>query len=531
MTTKDHLIELIKLAKTFYERFKKEEEKLPSYINIIDEIGANENSHTRFLVALFNYKDKDGKRSTIKSFFNFFNISTDKIDITNRVYFNKRCKINDINRYADVYFVQKSKDLKNGIGLIIENKIKGAKDQPNQVDDYVSAMINEGIPPENIHIFYLIEQYNKNTPIEKPELKTNKEYNKKGEYEQNYRLITYKEHILPWLKDKLLPSIPYKETNIINNIEIYISHFKHCFGMIEDRNKIQLNILYNTPQIKKCSLQELYKLDADLDNIFQDELKKHFDTFQENQNQFILKQDKDKTRNKYIKLELVKNENLINITLDSKTEEMLPDIGYIQDGGYYKILERYDFEEIEQALKRFYELRNRDDIQEWIGYPLNNKILDDSILETVRNIITLQSAVKALIADKKRIIMTTFSQICLSKDLNHQKEYSPFDFDRSYYCCIDKKKKLSIWCELQINTEPVFTVGIAFDDGDNKKAKKYRTHTPYTPNINNLKVKSEVGCGYVWAWTFKDLDIDKLSNKIESELPNTLDSLKSIIPV
>lgn len=63
------------LSETYYNKYQEENEKLPYYINIIDEIRANENGHTRLLVKLFNYKDKNGIRIIIKSFLNFFNIN------------------------------------------------------------------------------------------------------------------------------------------------------------------------------------------------------------------------------------------------------------------------------------------------------------------------------------------------------------------------------------------------------------------------------------------------------------------------
>ena len=194
---------------------KKKNEKLPYYINIIDEIRANENGHTRLLVKLFNYKDKNGIRIIIKSFLNFFNINTNHIEITNESHFNMTCKVEGRNRYADISFYQKTADNKS-IGVIIENKINGAEDQEDQVDDYITDLImNKHINAENIYIFYLIDQIDKNSPKQKPLLKTNDDYNEGKKLEKNYSLITYKNHILPWLKEKLLPSIVYKEKRFL----------------------------------------------------------------------------------------------------------------------------------------------------------------------------------------------------------------------------------------------------------------------------------------------------------------------------
>lgn len=82
------------------------------------------------------------------------------------------CKVEGRNRYADISFYQKTADNKS-IGVIIENKINGAEDQEDQVDDYITDLImNKHINAENIYIFYLIDQIDKNSPKQKPLLKT-----------------------------------------------------------------------------------------------------------------------------------------------------------------------------------------------------------------------------------------------------------------------------------------------------------------------------------------------------------------------
>lgn len=55
--------------------------------------------------------------------------------------------------------------------------------------------MNKHINAENIYIFYLIDQIDKNSPKQKPLLKTNDDYNEGKKLEKNYSLITYKNHI------------------------------------------------------------------------------------------------------------------------------------------------------------------------------------------------------------------------------------------------------------------------------------------------------------------------------------------------
>lgn len=524
------------LSETYYNKYQEENEKLPYYINIIDEIRANENGHTRLLVKLFNYKDKNGIRIIIKSFLNFFNINTNHIEITNESHFNMTCKVEGRNRYADISFYQKTADNKS-IGVIIENKINGAEDQEDQVDDYITDLImNKHINAENIYIFYLINQIDKNSPKQKPLLKTNDDYNEGKKLEKNYSLITYKNHILPWLKEKLLPSIVYKEKDLIDNINVYISYLKNRFGMIDDKTKLQLNLLYNTSQIKDLDIIYLFRLDSYIDKLFEDFLKEKFSEFQETKNQFILVSDQNQDKN--IKLEFFKD-SIIKITLHcNKKKEMLQDIYSLENGGYYKVLEVFNFNEIEKALLKFKELRNDVSIKNWIGNKFDFK-LEESYIERIRNIITLQSAINTLILDKMKNYMTIFSQICKSKGLNAEKEYSSSDFSRSYYRSICENIGLSLWCELNIQADKYdeisVTIGLAFTN-DNIKEKEFLSIknqiNEILEKVRNKGFNEDSDDGYVISYRFHEKEIIENNtigeyplNNILTKLPDLIDSL------
>ena len=525
-----------KLSETYYNKYQEEKEKLPYYFNIIDEIGADENGHTRLLVKLFNYKDKNGIRIIIKSFLNFFNINTNHIEITNESYFNMTCKVEGRNRYADISFYQKAADNKS-IGVIIENKINGAEDQEGQVDDYITDLImNKHINAENIYIFYLIDQIDKNNPKQKPLLKTNEDYNKGKKLEKNYYLITYRNHMLPWLKEKLLPSIIYKEKELIDNINVYISYLKNRFGMIDDKTKLQLNLLYNTSQIKDLDIIYLFQLDSYIDKLFEDFLREKFSEFQGTKNQFILESDQNQDKN--IKLEFFKG-SIIKITLHcNKEKEMLKDICSLENGGYYKVLEIFNFDEIEKALLKFKELRNDVSIKDWIGNKYDSD-LEESYIERIRNIITLQSAINTLILDKMKNYMTIFSQKCKSKGLNPEKEYSSSDFNRSYYRPICENIGLSLWCELNIKTDKYdeisVTIGLAFTNNEIKK-KEFpsikKQINEILEEVGNKGFDEDSDDGYVISYRFHEKKIIKNItigeyplNNILTKVPDLIDSL------
>ena len=59
--------ENIELAKALGDYYKEQEAALPFHINVIDELHANENAHTRILTHLLKYKE-DGKHVILSSF-------------------------------------------------------------------------------------------------------------------------------------------------------------------------------------------------------------------------------------------------------------------------------------------------------------------------------------------------------------------------------------------------------------------------------------------------------------------------------
>lgn len=384
------------IPQNYYEEFKKKEKTLPFYFNLIDEIGANENAHTRILVRLFNYKDKNGIRILLKSFLDFFYINTNGIEIINNSYFNRTCKEENGNsRYADVFFFQKTND--KSIGVIIENKINGAKDQDNQIDAYINSLEKLGVPKENIYIFYLMDQESER---KKPELQ-NTEYNEGKKYADNYKLITYKEHILNWLKNTLLPSVAYGEKYLIDSVKVYVTYLENRFEFIENRRRIQLNILNQFQEVKGLDLNSLNNLEDELESMFKLCLadEKVFEVFKETPTQFIPKQDEQKDKN--IKLEILKEYDQIKITLHCENKTEMLQYPSLDEGEYYKVIEIFNYEDIDYALHRFCQLRNSSDIKAWIESQEDFE-LEPDYKNKIFYIIAFQSAVKALIRYMKR---------------------------------------------------------------------------------------------------------------------------------
>ena len=97
--------------------------------------------------------------------------------------------------------------------------------------------------------------------------------------------------------------------------------------------------------------------------------------------------------------------------------ELDPTTGAAKTGGVVAHIKTAQKAELEPVLSEGEEdiLRNDVSIKNWIGNKFDFK-LEESYIERIRNIITLQSSINTLILDKMKNYMTIFSQICKSKN-------------------------------------------------------------------------------------------------------------------
>lgn len=141
--------------------------------------------------------------------------------------------------------------------------------------------------------------------------------------------------------------------------------------------------------------------------------------------------------------------------------------------------------------------------------------------------------------DKMKNYMTIFNQICKSKGLNTEKEYSSSDFSRSYYSPICENIGLSLWCELNIQTDKYdeisVTIGLAFTN-NNIKEKEFPSIknqiNEILEKVRNKGFDEDSDDGYVISYRFHEKKIIENNtigeyplNNILTELPDLIDSL------
>jgi len=203
------------LLPSFKKVYDKELAKIPYNINVIDELRADENAHSRIFLKLLQYKDNN-TYPFLELFLKSLGGDFANIEVKNPAFSAEKLRI-DVLIKDDKY------------GIIIENKIHGAIDQNEQIKNYIDKLKALRLEDEDIFILYLTRQGG--SPNEKSISKA--EIEKFGE---RYREINFKHHILPLLENHLLPTCRFKEENLISALQQYIDHLK---GILRLRNNQQ----------------------------------------------------------------------------------------------------------------------------------------------------------------------------------------------------------------------------------------------------------------------------------------------------
>lgn len=193
---------------------EKERQKLPYNFNVIEELHANENANTRILLKLLS-NNTSGEYVFLKSFISMMS-HINGVSFTLSQVFRPKIEYNKEN--IDGLIEDSSKQY----AIIIENKINGAIDQDNQLLRYFNTVKQHGVNESNIYIIYLTLDGTK-------EVSSNSLPNRlREDLVKNKRFIkmNYKDNILPWLKEDILPEIKIKDNLIESGIRQYIDYLE-----------------------------------------------------------------------------------------------------------------------------------------------------------------------------------------------------------------------------------------------------------------------------------------------------------------
>ena len=244
------LCELIEKLNNLYDL---EKSKLPYGANVIDELHAGENAHSRILRLLLQYTNGYNYpvyTSFIKLLSQFY--KDIRTDITNPEFSNEENRI-------DVLI--KERKANPPYAIIIENKVCEAGDQDCQIERYIESIIKFGIEPKNIFVVYLTSNGDKIVSDYSFTEKAKEWLDVSEESKGRFIELNYKYDILPWMEQEVLPNIAIREDLLISSIRLYIDYLKGIFEMRANEKPI-INKIQSTmkEELKVKSLEDCINL-------------------------------------------------------------------------------------------------------------------------------------------------------------------------------------------------------------------------------------------------------------------------------
>lgn len=242
----------------FMKIFNDEKSKLPYHINLIDELHANENAHSRILEKLLKQKTNGGTYELLESFVEYLkenSVGYRKIKIEEPKITNEKWRI-------DLCIRDKS------YAIIIENKVNWASDQQAQIERYIDLTINHKFNKSQIYVIYLTPTYEKD-----PEIQSWGKYYETEIYTERYLKLSFRDDITLWLREKVLPNIKIKDVYLRSTIEQYIDHLEGVFSLRTINNKMNMELqkfiekeLALSGQRPEEALKTLIKKEEELQN-------------------------------------------------------------------------------------------------------------------------------------------------------------------------------------------------------------------------------------------------------------------------
>lgn len=188
---------------------------LPYHLNVIDELHINENGHSRILCKLLQYKSQSGEYVVLQSLLAYIaeqNNEYRAIHIKRPLITQELCRI-------DLWV----RDRAGGYAIIFENKVYNATDQAAQLSRYIDSTKANGFTDKQIFVVYLSQQGSE------PAEQSWGTY--RSEYERRYRNLSFRDDILPWLKERIVPILPDKDYILRCAVEQYIDYLEGIFEL------------------------------------------------------------------------------------------------------------------------------------------------------------------------------------------------------------------------------------------------------------------------------------------------------------
>lgn len=235
------LISTLEFADELHKIILEEKKKLPYHLNVIDELHINENGHSRILHKLLCFKNDKDNFEFLESFVSYLQEHTHSKE------FN-RIKV----QHPEITQEEERIDLwvrDENYAIILENKACYAQDQNEQIARYIEKTLetkNKRYKEEDIFIVYL-PPTNEKEPAEQSWGKY------KESFSDRYANISFKDDIIPWLEQDVLPNIRHKDVYLMSAVSQYVDYLH---GIFQTRT-----IDKNMEEVKQNAVRRYLNLD------------------------------------------------------------------------------------------------------------------------------------------------------------------------------------------------------------------------------------------------------------------------------
>ena len=283
------LSDLLDFAKEFSITKENEKQKLPFHLNLIDQLHINENAHSRILMHLLRYQDKERKYVFLSSLIELICKKKQKEGFRFVLESIQNPSFTHDKENIDLWVRDEN------YAIIFENKVYNAVDQEAQLCRYIDKT-NKRYKLENIFVIYL------------PKYDKEPDRQSWGNFEESFRpryaKLSYYYDILPWLKDNVRPRIEDKELFLQTAIIQYIDYLEGLFKKreIDKTMNMELNKLIEqhfklTDKSAKDKIQTIQKSAQEMDDL-SSQMKALLESYRKN----IYETWKEKTAEKYPEL-------------------------------------------------------------------------------------------------------------------------------------------------------------------------------------------------------------------------------------
>lgn len=221
--------DLINFADSFHKAIIEKKKRLPYNINVIDELHINENGHSRILYKLLRYGKDVHNYEIFYSLIDYIKRNYPQKKSFQRIHIEKPT-ITQEDKRIDLWIRDSS------YSIIFENKVYNAVDQESQLSRYIEKTkeLSHGYKDSEIFVIYLSQAG------QEPAEQTWGDY--KETFQTRYLNLSFKNDVLLWLKEDVLPNIRVKDIYLHSAVLQYVDYLEGMFFLRNSNDKLLMDL-------------------------------------------------------------------------------------------------------------------------------------------------------------------------------------------------------------------------------------------------------------------------------------------------